>query len=201
MFRLLKEKFQQIDEITELITKIADQTNLLALNAAIEAARAGEAGRGFAVVAEEVRKLAESSVRAVTNIGDLIKNIQTGASKVVNSIETVIKEVSEGKQIVDKAGGVLYEIVETAEQTVTMVANISTATQQQLKGIEQIVKVIEEVTDIFRQSSITTKEISSSIQQQSVSIQRIAVSAQELSQMTINLRELVRRFKLEKEKN
>lgn len=73
--RILQE-IKKTDDILHFIREVSANSNLLGLNAAIEAARAGEHGRGFAVVAEEIRKMADNSSQAVTDIKDIVNTIR-----------------------------------------------------------------------------------------------------------------------------
>jgi len=104
---------QEIGEIVLTIKDIADQTNLLALNAAIEAARAGEQGRGFAVVADEVRKLAEKTIKATVNISGKINAIQQEITQTTESMTYASNEVTKVTDEIKQLGESLTHIVQS----------------------------------------------------------------------------------------
>jgi len=128
----------KIAEKISIIEEIARQTNLLALNAAIEAARAGEQGKGFAVVAAEIRKLAERSQGAASEIIDLAKNTSS---------------------LSESSGKKLAQLVPSIEKTAQLVEEITNASREQQIGVEQISQAIQSLDETIQGNASAAEEL------------------------------------------
>ncbi len=155
----LGERSQEIGRVLVIIDDIAEQTKILALNAAIEAARAGEAGKGFAVVAEEIRKLADSVTESTSEIGRVVREIQSSASSLVMSTEKAQKKVDEGKALARRTADALDRIVSQVEETTDSAKQISIATQQQRTASDQVVVSMREMAQVSTQSAESSRQI------------------------------------------
>ena len=180
---VLNEKAGNINTVVTTIAKVADQTNLLSLNAAIEAEKAGEYGRGFAVVATEIRRLADQTAVATSDIEQMVKEMQSAVSAGVMGMDKFSEEVRRGGEVVREVSGQLTRIIEQVQTLTPSFETVNEGMQSQSIGAQQISEALTQLGEAAQQTVESLRQSNSAIEQ--------------LNEVTAGLQSSVSRFKLE----
>lgn len=157
----LEKHMQHIKKILKVITDISTQTNLLSFNAAIEAARAsGNSGKGFALVAEEVRKLAEQSKTATSDIQKIIVSIQQKTNQILDVASSEAQIVDQQVEYVKKTDYAFKTFFNVFEQIETSIGNLNVSLKDMISLKDINLGKIEIIASVSEQTAAISQEVS-----------------------------------------
>ena len=164
---------EEITDIVSLIGHIADETNLLSLNASIEAARAGEAGKGFAVVAGEIGKLAATSTESVSDIEQLIHQVQELVKDAVEQSVNSADNIKESSELIEQAvitfngifenigetSSLIQNMIEKVEKVDSVATNAAALSEEQAASTDEILQTAEDMVTQSNHITLNSKEV------------------------------------------
>ena len=192
----LEEQSTSIESFISVINEISEQTNLLSLNASIEAARAGDAGRGFAVVAEEIRKLADQTLKASNQINAVVTTIKAKTKGTAASAK-------QAEEIVASQMATLTKTVKTFENINSHVGSLVNNLNNIAEGVRGIENAKDDTLDAIRnisavsqQTATSSEEVSATANNQIASVESLSASATTLAEDAKRLEDAIRLFKI-----
>ena len=193
--KVLEKKSSEIRKFVAIIADIAEQTNLLSLNASIEAARAGEAGRGFSVVAEEIRKLADGSQQAASEINKLVEIIEKQTYETVDNAVNAEKIVEEQAETVNTTKGVFQQIFQATEAVIKSINGVKI----KVKGMDEerigTLEAVSSISAVSEETAASSGNVFAIAQSQNDIVSSLTKASEELKFNTRELKQAISVFK------
>lgn len=166
----LKTMQKEFRAIIEDLLNVSKVSHYLGLNASVAAAHVEVTGDRFEIMTEEIRRFAKRSTDAARRTEELIRE----------SVENARK----GEEISREIDGQLAEAVEGGNIINRLTEEIFTGSQEQARGLGEIIKAVDQINQVTRMNTSIAKES--------------AESARILETETQKLGQMVSKFKIER---
>ena len=193
----LTEQTRAIGNFAGVIDEIASQTNLLSLNASIEAARAGDAGRGFAVVAEEIRKLADQSLNAAKQIGEIVNKIQIQTGQTVDAVHHAGDIVTSQSGSLEKTQEAFHKVNDRVKMMADNLSRMTAGMAKIEESKKEAVNAITNISAVSEQTSANSVQVDSIAKRQKEYVSELKVTVEQLEERAREMEEAVSRLKVE----
>ena len=144
--KMLAERINMIWTIVNMITEIADQTKIIAFNAELEASSAGAAGKNFRIVASEIRRLADNTVKATSQIKTRIQDVQKSSDRLIMTSEEDTVKITEGWELSQNLRELFENVHGSAEVSASAAEQIALSINQQTSAFEQILQTLRQIS-------------------------------------------------------
>lgn len=173
---VINEKTANINGIVTAIDKIAEQINMLSLNAAIEAEKAGEQGMGFAVVAREIRRLADQTALAATDIAGMVEEMRSAVSSGVMEMDKFSEIMRIGIEGVGDIHDGMSELLARVDSLPPEYGLVREGMESQTIGAEHISAAMTALNDGIKETVQSLEEFKMSTDRMQASVKSLGAS-------------------------
>ena len=192
----LETKLSQIEQFAGLINEISNQTSLLALNASIEAARAGIYGRGFTVVSQEIKKLANASLKAVDEVTKVITQIKAQSADTLSTALTAGKVVSEQEETLGDTINALNNMNECLENLLHNFYQVGTSVISMGSDREDTLSAIESISSVSEETAAASCMVNETAKEQLRYVEALKKNSVNLQSKSTELSDIIHQFKI-----
>lgn len=197
----LSEEMKEIDDLVEVISRVADRTKMLALNTEIEASRSKgqnvqsqEGVESFSVVSSEVKDLSEETKSAAAEIEKRIKRLKNHTEHTADEVADAREQIQTHQYQIETALSSHKKISKLANRTHVGVEHISAATEEQAAATQQVGDLVKTVGDVAEETATETETVAASAEEQTSALEEITDSSETLTDQAINLSNSLDRF-------